>query len=335
MNRICFKILIFCLIISSCRDKVYEVEPVIGHWEYSNLGMLSGVVRENGLSFEIEDSLYVCLGKDSFGKGDNSLWRYTKNGRYVGWEKRAEFPGEPRIGAVAFTVGRWAYVGLGRSIDDPKEYYKDFWVFDAEANSWSPLKFEFPSDAVAYAVAFSKNGIGYVGTGEKSDGRYSGDFFKFDLRYGWKSMEYMVLPRAGASVFELNGIVYLCFGHNGKVGGGPYEYLRDFSKFDEIDFRFRTINPLLPDKYPGITRSYASSFVLEHNGQEYAYFVGGKLGNDVTEPYWFCCRYDYVKDIWEKVATMPRNNVSVTTWVDDNTAFVFWNDAVLKFVPDN
>ncbi len=321
--------------ISSCRDKVYEAEPIIGHWEYSDLSMLSGVVRENGLSFEIEDSLYVCLGKDSFGKGDNSLWRYTKNGRYVGWEKRAEFPGKPRIGAVAFTIGRWAYVGLGKSIDNPKEYYKDFWVFDAETDSWSPLEFEFPGNAVVNAVFFSLDGKGYLGTGEKADGSCSDEFYVFDPQLGWGGMSNMVLPRTGATVFKLNGVYYLCFGYNTRRDGRAYEDLRDVYRFDAKEFKFKPVKSLLPDKYPGITRSYASSFVLEHKGQEYAYFVGGKLGRDVAEPYWFCCRYDYVKDIWEKVATMPRNNVSVTTWVDDNTAFVFWNDAVLKFVPDN
>lgn len=322
--------------ISSCRDKVHETEPIIGHWEYSDLGMLSGVARENGVNFEIEDSLYVGLGRvnDSYNK-DNNVWRYTGKGSYSEWYERADFPGKPRIGAVAFVIGKKAYVGLGKSIDNPKEYYKDFWVFDAETDSWSPLEFEFPGEAVADAVAFSLDGKGYLGTGEKADGSCSDEFYVFDPQLGWGGMSNMVLPRTGATVFKLNGAYYLCFGYNTRRDGRAYEDLRDVYRFDAKEFKFKPVKSLLPDKYPGITRSYASSFVLEQNGQEYAYFAGGKLGRDVTEPYWFCCRYDYVKDIWEKVATMPRNNVSVTTWVDDNTAFVFWNDAVLKFVPDN
>lgn len=320
--------------ISSCRDKNCETEPVIGHWESGDLDFLLGIARENGVSFEIEDSLYVGLGRvnDSFEYNDNTLWRYTKHGLYTGWKKRVDFPGKPRVGAVAFVIGKKAYVGLGRSIENPKEYYKDFWVFDAEADSWSPLEFEFPGDAVADAVAFSLDGIGYLGTGKKAAGNCSGEFYMFDPKLGWGGMANMVLPRTGATVFKLDEYYYLAFGYNSQ--DNHYEDMRDVYRFDAKEFKFKPVKPLLPDKYPGITRSYASSFVLKHNGQEYAYFVGGKLGNDVTEPYWFCCRYDYVKDIWEKVAAMPRNNVSVTTWVDENTAFVFWNDAVLKFVPD-
>ena len=51
---------------------------------------------------------------------------------------------------------------------------------------------------------------------------------------------------------QLNGTVYLCFGHN------AHEYSRDVYKFNPEEFRFIPLNTLLPDRYPGITRSYAS-----------------------------------------------------------------------------
>lgn len=107
-----------------------------------------------------------------------------------------DFPGKPRIGAVAFTIKDKAYIGLGKSITDEKEYYKDFWVYDATSNSWDSLTFEFPGDAVVDAVAFSLNGMGYVGTGLKANGLYSGEFYQFDPQYGWGGKANMVLPKA-------------------------------------------------------------------------------------------------------------------------------------------
>mgnify|MGYP001065427855 CR=1 FL=1 len=85
---------------------------------------------------------------------------------YIGWDKMKDFPGNSKIGAIAFVIENKAYVGLGRS--------------------------------------------------------------------------------------QLNGTVYLCFGHN------AHEYSRDVYKFNPEEFRFIPLNTLLPDRYPGITRSYAS-----------------------------------------------------------------------------
>ena len=96
----------------------------------------------------------------------NNLWQYKRTTDYIGWDKMMDFPGNSKIGAIAFVIENKAYVGLGRS--------------------------------------------------------------------------------------QLNGTVYLCFGHN------AHEYSRDVYKFNPEEFRFIPLNTLLPDRYPGITRSYAS-----------------------------------------------------------------------------
>lgn len=169
--------------------------------------------------------------------------------------------------------------------------------------------------------------MGYVGTGLKANGLYSGEFYQFDPQYGWGGMANMVLPRTGATTFQLNGTVYLCFGHNRD------EDCRDVYRFDPKEFRFIPLNSLLPDKYPGITRSYASSFVLTVDGQEYAYIVGGDLGLSVAPPYWYCCRYNYLKDEWEETPSMPRSRSHVTAFAKDNAGYVCFDDIVYKFVP--
>ena len=68
---------------------------------------------------------------------------------------------------------------------------------------------------------------------------------------GWDKMkDFPGNSKIGRS--QLNGTVYLCFGHN------AHEYSRDVYKFNPEEFRFIPLNTLLPDRYPGITRSYAS-----------------------------------------------------------------------------
>ena len=312
--KVIFYILIFCLFLISCNDDEEKIIPSF----YTN--------SNQGISFSIGDSLYMGLGIPfSFSyNSPNELRRYTKTSY---GEAMKDFPGKPRIGAVAFTIKDKAYIGLGKSITDEKTYYKDFWVYDATSNSWDSLTFEFPGDAVVDAVAFSLNGMGYVGTGLKANGLYSGEFYQFDPQYGWGGMANMVLPRTGATTFQLNGTVYLCFGHSRD------EDCRDVYRFDPKEFRFIPLNSLLPDKYPGITRSYASSFVLTVDGQEYAYIVGGDLGLSVAPPYWYCCRYNYLKDEWEETPSMPRSRSHVTAFAKDNAGYVCFDDIVYKFVP--
>ncbi|MFR3329594.1 MAG: Kelch repeat-containing protein [Odoribacter splanchnicus] len=323
--KVIFYILIFCLFLISCNDDEEKIIPsLVGEWEVADSYFYTN--SNQGISFSIGDSLYMGLGIPfSFSyNSPNELRRYTKTSY---GEAMKDFPGKPRIGAVAFTIKDKAYIGLGKSITDEKTYYKDFWVYDATSNSWDSLTFEFPGDAVVDAVAFSLNGMGYVGTGLKANGLYSGEFYQFDPQYGWGGMANMVLPRTGATTCQLNGTVYLCFGHNRD------EDCRDVYRFDPKEFRFIPLNSLLPDKYPGITRSYASSFVLTVDGQEYAYIVGGDLGLSVAPPYWYCCRYNYLKDEWEETPSMPRSRSHVTAFAKDNAGYVCFDDIVYKFVP--
>jgi|GEM_PF-248061 len=85
----------------------------------------------------------------------NNLWQYKRTTDYIGWDKMKDFPGNSKIGAIAFVIENKAYVGLGRS--------------------------------------------------------------------------------------QLNGTVYLCFGHN------AHEYSRDVYKFNPEEFRFIPLNTLLID----------------------------------------------------------------------------------------
>ena len=72
------------------------------------------------------------------------------------WTKTTPFKGRPRSGAIAFTIGSKAFVGLGY---DGDEYINDFYVYDIAMGYWE-TKTSFPGVARERAVAFSINGKG-------------------------------------------------------------------------------------------------------------------------------------------------------------------------------
>lgn len=242
------------------------------------------------VSFNIDKDYYI------------GVWQYTDspemNGvvcRFkedYGWSIVEKFPGRPRKGAVAFVIGGKAYVGLGvvvekKSVD---EYCTDFWQYDPVTNSWDSLLFEFPGKGREGAVAFVLENKGYVGTGVTKDEEIGGfhnlgDFYEFDPKVGWSKLENAsVNSRSFATTFTLNDEAYLCFG----------EKHRDVLKFSVMDKKWKAMNPLKPDKFPDITRSNASSLVVEENGKQYAYVIGGNA------TVW-TCRYDPYQDQWSEV----------------------------------
>ena len=122
--KVIFYILIFCLFLISCNDNEEKIIPsLVGEWEVADSYFFTN--SDKGISFSIGDSLYMGLGIpfSSSYSSPTKLWRYTKT---RDWDTMKDFPGKPRIGAVAFTIKDKAYIGLGQSITDEKTYYKDF-----------------------------------------------------------------------------------------------------------------------------------------------------------------------------------------------------------------
>ena len=50
------------------------------------------------------------------------------------WNRKADFSGMNRKGAVGFSVGAKGYIGTGR---DENRMYKDFWEYDTLLNAWT------------------------------------------------------------------------------------------------------------------------------------------------------------------------------------------------------
>jgi hypothetical protein len=78
------------------------------------------------------------------------------------WAKLSStFPEGDRYGPVSFTVGNYAYVGLG---DNNDGVLTDFWQYNSLEDSWSSTR-KFPGEGRTEAISFSLGGMGYVGMG--------------------------------------------------------------------------------------------------------------------------------------------------------------------------
>ena len=80
------------------------------------------------------------------------------------WVQKAGFPGSGRHGAISFTIGNKAYVGMGHINSGPlgEVYFNDIWEYDPASDSWTQ-KADYPEAAFAYGMAFSHNNLGYIG----------------------------------------------------------------------------------------------------------------------------------------------------------------------------
>ena len=119
----------------------------------------------------------------------NNLWQYKRTTDYIGWDKMKDFPGNSKIGAIAFVIENKAYVGLGRSQlngtvylcfgHNAHEYSRDVYKFnpevfrlDAAPPYWYCCRYNYLTDeweeappmprTHPYVTTFTKDNAGYV-----------------------------------------------------------------------------------------------------------------------------------------------------------------------------
>lgn len=217
------------------------------------------------------------------------------------WKKVTPFGGAPRSGAVQFTIGDKVYVGLGYNPNSSNStyvqdgYFKDVYVFDSQAGNWSRIAV-FPGDLRERAIAFSVNGVGYVGLGynRKLAETELRDIWKYDpAEDEWTKMdeEFLGSARYGAVGFSI--------GSKGYVGTGfddAGNYNSDFYEYEPTTDTWTQI-----PSFPGNKRERAFAFVLNDKA-----YVGGGLNNG-----------SYTTDFFEY---NPQNNSWTNLELDDEDA---------------
>ena len=186
------------------------------------------------------------------------------------WVKHSDFEGVTRSGAVSFTIGDYAYVGLGTDGDD---YVNDFWRYDPERNFWQEMA-TFPGSGRIAAVAFSANGKGYVGTGFNGDldTEELADFWEYDPATNeWtERASFEGGARYSAVAFTVNGQGYIGTGFDGN-------YLKDFWRYDESSDSWTQTVSLFGSK-----RESAIAFVMDG----VAYVGSGRNNGQYLFDFW-------------------------------------------------
>jgi len=191
------------------------------------------------------------------------------------WLELADFGGDARHEAVAFSIGEIGYVGTGYNGD---ERLNDFWAYDADRNNWTAIATDTALKPRTGAVAFSAGGKGYVGTGRDNQNELK-DFWSYDPDLNkWTRIADIPVDRYGAVAFSISNIGYVGTGYNGST-------LLDFYAYDpSVNLWIAKAN------YPSKVRE-AVAFVLDNKGYV---CTGEKNGTPIDDFY----MYDPATDTW-------------------------------------
>lgn len=205
--------------------------------------------RMYGISFTLGGKGYAGLGYGNhFDQGDTTFHEKWNSDFYVfdpsgspQWKEIDPFPGEPLKGAVAFTLGDKAYVGLGKKENGELNY--DFWIFDGA--NWIGKTAPFPGQGRVNASSFSIYDKGYVGWGTSNatfdisdcESLLSDplvDVWEFDPSSGtngtWtQKASFAGVPRQNVVVFTLGNAVYAGLGE--KFGASYTPPFTDFYQY--------------------------------------------------------------------------------------------------------
>ena len=199
------------------------------------------------------------------------------------WVKVSDFEGVTRSGTVSFTIGDYAYVGLGFDGDD---YLTDFWRYDPGLNFWQRVD-SFPGIGRIGAVAFSLNGKGYIGTGfnQDLDEEELDDFWEYDPQTdAWtERAAFAGGPRHSAVAFSLNNKGYIGTGYDGN-------YLKDIWRYDATSDSWEQTVSLFGSK-----REQAFSFTIDGK----AYVGGGRNNGAFLDDFW---AFDPESQVWEDLS---------------------------------
>jgi N-acetylneuraminic acid mutarotase len=231
--------------------KMYSYNPVQNDWDDElSIGGLSGDGLERGSAtgFSIKNKGYICLGQGDFVGYSNDLWEYDPATQT--WSQKADFVGESRRQAVAFTLNDLAYVGTGQSATGLK---KDFYKYDATNNVWTAVA-DFGGTPRRQAVSFVIGAHGYVATGD--DGVARNDMWQYSpLTDTWvQKANFAGDPRSGASGWSI--------GNSGFVALGE-DATSNYRK-DVWQYYYYSNSWVQRSDFPSSARKNATAFVIDN-----------------------------------------------------------------------
>ncbi|MBL7696909.1 MAG: T9SS type A sorting domain-containing protein [Chitinophagaceae bacterium] len=195
------------------------------------------------------------------------------------WNRKANFSGGVRMGAIGFSIGHKAYLGTGFGVGGGNsELKKDLWEYDPASNTWSQ-KADFPGGPRYSATGIAIGNKGYVGMGFASFySNLTRDFWQYDpVKNVWKrKADFAGTPTAHTACFSI--------GTKGYVGTGRPDGGLSTNEFWEYDAAINKWKKKA--NFAGAARFGATGFSIGRKG-----YIGlGELGGNGVV---------FLNDFWE------------------------------------
>lgn len=239
--------------------------------------------RYGGVGFAINGKGYITTGCTKDGSDHTfraDTWEYDPDTDT--WTRMDDFPGVARVGAVAFTLGSYGYVGTGYNDDSDNDntYRKDFYRFNPNAASgsqWTTLD-GFPGKKRRYATAFVIDDEAYLCLGQ-SNNELCTDFYKFDGT-DWTRLRDIAdtnddedydddyaISRYGAVSFVIDGNGYIATGYRSGVSNDYWKYVPEKDLwYGDSDDDYTDLSDVYDAGSGGSSRVYAVSFSTGSRG---------------------------------------------------------------------
>ena len=264
---------------------LWEYDPSEDVW--TQKADFGGTGRASAIGFSIGDKGYIGTGYyyDEGWQLLSDFWEY--NPQLNIWTQRADFAGTARFNAFGLSIENKGYIGTGNVDWDFGPWFKDFWEYDPDTDSWEQ-KADFPGESRHGAAGFTINNKGYLGTGY-GDGENYKDFWEYDPDSDqWiRKADFGGAARSEAVGFTIDG--------KGYIGTGRGMNLhRDFWEYDpQTDTWNRK-----PD-FNGVERWNAVGFAIGNRGY---------VGTGGLIDFW---EFDPDKEIFSRPELIAPENASL------------------------
>lgn len=170
-----------------------------------------------------------------------------------------------------------------------------FYEYNPTTNIWT-RKADFLGVSRHSNVAFTHNGLAYVGLGNAESDNFSlKDMWQYDPgKDQWKKLsDFPGAPRAGATCIVIDGKAYIGLGSNTEAID-TYQELNDFWEYDIENDQWKQLS-----NFPGGKRIATNHFVINDVG----YVIGGATFGNEKKDVW---KYFPETDSWERMGDMPH-----------------------------
>ncbi|WP_251620123.1 Kelch repeat-containing protein [Odoribacter lunatus] len=298
----------------------------VGNWKITE--SFGGVGRVGAVSFVLGDRAYIGTGVSEQARELNDFYSCVANSdRELKWASAPTFPGRPRLGAVAFSTGKKAYVGLGYAAGyntnamGQEEFFDDFYRFDG--TTWEKLPTPFPGQTRRYALGFyvpdpnnADKGKAYVAYGFYNNGNEGQgalkDWWEFDVETEtWRELGPFGDKRQGACVAVIGSKAYIFTGQDGSsypndvICFSPYA-TSESEQFVKLDQLKNKDGQSFDNDYGMIPRGFAVAFAVGRESDQSAriYLASGTRGSLLSDC-WEFNPYKGEKGRWDEVTSLP------------------------------